>query len=108
MDYNIAVIPGDGIGTEIVEEGKKVLNGIGRKYNHHFHYTEVLMGGISIDRTGVPLTEEAIDTAKNSDSVLLGAVGGNVSTSPWYILPPHLRPEAGLLSFKRRSDRGWI
>ena len=101
MDYNIAVIPGDGIGTEIVEEGKKVLNGIGRKYNHHFHYTEVLMGGISIDRTGVPLTEEAIDTAKNSDSVLLGAVGGNVSTSPWYILPPHLRPEAGLLELRK-------
>lgn len=101
MDYNIAVIPGDGIGTEIVEEGKKVLSGIGRKYNHHFHYTEVLMGGISIDRTGVPLTEEAIDTAKNSDSVLLGAVGGNVSTSPWYILPPHLRPEAGLLELRK-------
>lgn len=101
MDYKIAVIPGDGIGPEIVNEARKVLDAIGEKYNHSFAYTEVLMGGVSIDQTGVPLTTEALETAKASDSVLLGAVGGNVSESPWYKLEPHLRPEAGLLAIRK-------
>ncbi len=101
MNYNIAVIPGDGIGPEIITEAKKVLDRIGAKYGHTFNYTEVLMGGISIDKTGVPLTEEALETAKRSDSVLLGAVGGNVGQSNWYSLPPHLRPEAGLLGIRK-------
>lgn len=101
MEYKIAVIPGDGIGPEIVEEAQKILNAIGRKYNHSFHYTKILMGGISIDKTGVPLTEEALEALKKSDSILLGAVGGNVSTSPWYQLPPNLRPEAGLLELRK-------
>lgn len=101
MNYNIAVIPGDGIGPEIVTEAKKVLDKTGEKYGHTFVYTEVLMGGASIDATGVPLTEEALETAKKSDSVLLGAVGGNVGQSNWYSLPPHLRPEAGLLAIRK-------
>lgn len=101
MKYNIAVIPGDGIGPEIVTEAKKILDKIGEKYEHQFEYTEVLMGGVSIDATGVPLTEEALATAKASDSVLLGAVGGNVGTSNWYSLPPNLRPEAGLLQIRK-------
>lgn len=101
MNYKIAVIPGDGIGPEIITEAKKVLDQIGVRYGHSFQYTEVLMGGVSIDATGVPLTEEAIETAKNSDSVLLGAVGGNVGQSNWYNLPPHLRPEAGLLAIRK-------
>lgn len=101
MNYNIAVIPGDGIGPEIITEAKKVLDKIGEKYGHKFNYTEVLMGGISIDTHGVPLTEEALATAKNSDSVLLGAVGGNVGQSNWYKLPPNLRPEAGLLAIRK-------
>lgn len=101
MNYNIAVIPGDGIGPEIITEAKKVLNQIGNQYDHKFNYTEVLMGGVSIDATGVPLTDEALETAKNSDSVLLGAVGGNVGQSNWYSLPPHLRPEAGLLAIRK-------
>lgn len=101
MNYNIAVIPGDGIGPEIVREAQKVLNRVGEIYGHHFQYTEVLMGGCSIDATGVPLTEEALVTAKNSDSVLLGAVGGNVGQSNWYTLPPNLRPEAGLLAIRK-------
>lgn len=101
MEYKIAVIPGDGIGPEIVVEAQKVLNQIGKRYGHTFHYTEVLMGGVSIDATGVPLTEEALETAKASDSVLLGAVGGNVGQSNWYTLPPHLRPEAGLLAIRK-------
>ncbi len=101
MNFNIAVIPGDGIGPEIVTEAKKVLDKIGKIYGHHFNYTEVLMGGVSIDTYGVPLTEEALAVAKASDSVLLGAVGGNVGQSNWYSLPPNLRPEAGLLAIRK-------
>ena len=101
MNYNIAVIPGDGIGPEIVREACKVLDAIGTKYGHEFKYKEVLIGGVSIDATGVPLTEEALNTARESDSVLLGAVGGKVGESKWYELPPNLRPEAGLLAIRK-------
>ncbi|MBQ3061279.1 MAG: 3-isopropylmalate dehydrogenase, partial [Lachnospiraceae bacterium] len=101
MNYNIAVIPGDGIGPEIVTEAQKVLNKVGSVFGHEFNYTEVLMGGCSIDKHGVPLTDEALETAKASDSVLLGAVGGNVGQSKWYELPPNLRPEAGLLAIRK-------
>ncbi|MFV0344146.1 MAG: 3-isopropylmalate dehydrogenase [Anaerocolumna sp.] len=101
MKFNIAVIPGDGIGPEIITEARKVLDQVGVCFGHEFTYTEVLMGGVSIDATGVPLTEEALQTAKNSDSVLLGAVGGNVGVSKWYDLPPNLRPEAGLLAIRK-------
>lgn len=101
MEYKITVIPGDGIGPEIVQEAKKVLDRVGSVYGHTFHYTEVLMGGCSIDAYGVPLTEEALETAKKSDSVLLGAVGGNVGNSRWYDVAPNLRPEAGLLAIRK-------
>lgn len=101
MDYRIAVIPGDGIGPEIVREACKVLDRVGEAYGHKFQYTEVLMGGISIDTYGVPLTEEALETARNSDSVLLGAVGGDVGNSRWYDVAPNLRPEAGLLAIRK-------
>lgn len=101
MDKRIAVIPGDGIGPEIVREAKRVLDKVAEVYGHQFEYTEVLMGGASIDVHGVPLTDEALATAKSSDSVLLGAVGGNVGNSSWYQLPPELRPEAGLLAIRK-------
>ena len=101
MNYNIAVIPGDGIGPEIIGEARKILDIVGGIYHHRFQYTEVLMGGISIDTYGVPLTEEALNTAKNSDSVLLGAVGGDVGNSKWYDVAPNLRPEAGLLAIRK-------
>ena len=101
MHYNIAVIPGDGIGPEIVREATKVLNKVGSVYGHSFTYKEVLMGGVSIDATGYPLTREALLTAKASDSVLLGAVGGKVGQSNWYELPPDRRPEAGLLQIRK-------
>lgn len=101
MNYHIAVIPGDGIGPEIITEARKILDVIGEEYGHNFRYTEVLMGGVSIDATGVPLTDEALKTAKSCDAVLLGAVGGNVGRSDWYSLPPHLRPEAGLLAIRK-------
>ena len=101
MNYHVGVIAGDGIGPEIVAEAKKVLNKIGEKYGHTFYYEEILMGGCSIDACGVPLTEEAIAAAKASDAVLMGSIGGNTSTSPWYRLAPELRPEAGLLKLRK-------
>ena len=101
MDYNIVAIPGDGIGPEIVREAKKVLDKVGEVYGHKFNYTDILMGGCSIDAYGVPLTDEALETARNSDAVLLGAVGGNVGNSRWYDVAPNLRPEAGLLKIRK-------
>ncbi len=101
MEYQIGVISWDGIGPEIVAEAKKVLDQIGEKYGHVFHYKEILMGGCSIDATGEPLTEEAVAAAKASDAVLMGSIGGNTSTSPWYRLPPEKRPEAGLLKLRK-------
>ena len=101
MNYNVTVIPGDGIGPEIVREARKVLDQVGRVYGHSFNYTEILMGGCSIDAYGVPLTEEALETAGKSDAVLLGAVGGDVGNSRWYDVAPNLRPEAGLLAIRK-------
>ena len=97
MEKKIAVIKGDGIGPEIVDQALRVLNKIAEKYGHTFHYTDVLMGGVSIDATGVPLTDEALETAKQSDAVLLGAVGG----PKWDNQPANLRPEKGLLAIRK-------
>ena len=101
MKFRVGVISGDGIGPEIVKEAKKVLDKVGNEFGHEFEYEEILMGGCSIDATGVPLTDEAIEAAKASDAVLMGSIGGNTSTSPWYKLPPNLRPEAGLLKLRK-------
>ena len=101
MEKKIAVIKGDGIGPEIVEEAMKVLDAVATKYNHKFNYKQILMGGASIDACGVPLSDEALEIAKNSDSVLLGSIGGDTTSSPWYKLEPNLRPEAGLLKIRK-------
>lgn len=101
MKMNITCIPGDGIGPEIVTEAKKVLDKVGDKFGHELVYTDVLMGGCSIDKYGVPLTDETIEIAKSADAVLMGSIGGNTSTSPWYKLEPSLRPEAGLLKIRK-------
>ena len=101
MNYKVAVIPGDGIGLEIVTEAKKVLDKTGEKYGHTFEYQELLMGGCSIDAYGEPLTDETLEKARAADSVLLGAVGGDVGKSGWYKLPPDKRPEAGLLKIRK-------
>ncbi|MBS7361893.1 MAG: 3-isopropylmalate dehydrogenase, partial [Oscillospiraceae bacterium] len=94
--YSIAVIKGDGIGPEIVDEALKALDAAGKKFCFETEYKECLMGGCAIDATGVPLPQETIDICKVSDSVLLGAVGG----SKWDTLPGNLRPEAGLLGIR--------
>lgn len=101
MDLNIVCIPGDGIGPEIVTEAKKVLEKVGSVYGHNMKFTDVLMGGASIDVHGIPLTDETIATAKAADAVLMGSIGGDTNTSPWYKLPPERRPEAGLLKIRK-------
>ena len=101
MKLNIACIKGDGIGPEIVTQAQKVLNRVAQCYGHEIVYTDVLMGGASIDACGVPLPDEAIAAAKASDAVLMGSIGGNTTTSPWYKLAPELRPEAGLLKLRK-------
>lgn len=100
-EFNVALIPGDGIGPEIVSAAVTVLNAVCGKYGHEFNYTEVYMGGCAIDKFGVPLPDETIDVCKKSDAVLMGSIGGNTTTSPWYKLPAHLRPEAGLLKIRK-------
>jgi len=95
--FKIALIKGDGIGPEIVVEAQKVLAAVSKKTGVEFVYTEVLMGGVAIDATGVPLPEATAEICKASDAVLLGAVGG----FKWDTLPGHLRPEAGLLGLRK-------
>ena len=104
MMHRIAVIPGDGIGPEIVAEAQKVLDAAAAKYDFKLDYTEVLLGGASIDVHGVPLTDEAIAQAKASEAVLMGSIGGDAKTSPWYKLEPQLRPEAGLLKIRKELN----
>ena len=104
MELKITCIPGDGIGPEIVAEAKKVLNKPVEKFGNSIQYTDILMGGASIDVHGVPLTDEAIATAKSADAVLMGSIGGDTTTSPWYKLEPSLRPEAGLLKIRKELN----
>ena len=101
MNKKIAVIKGDGIGPEIVSEAIKVLDKTAAVFGHCFEYDQLLMGGCSIDVNGVPLTDETIERCKAADAVLMGSIGGDTTTSPWYKLPPELRPEAGLLKIRK-------
>tara|TARA_B110000211_G_C14071725_1_gene550282 strand:+ start:1587 stop:2648 length:1062 start_codon:yes stop_codon:yes gene_type:complete len=98
MDYKIAVIKGDGIGPEIVNEAMKVMDAIGEKFNHKFNYTELLMGACAIDATGTPLPDETLEVCKNSDAILFGAIG-----HPKYDNDPtaKVRPEQGLLKIRK-------
>lgn len=100
MNFKIGLIHGDGIGPEIVDEAKKVLDAIAEKYGHQFQYTNLLLGGASIDATGYPLTDETIAEARTCDAILMGSIGGDAKTSPWYKLEPSRRPEAGLLGIR--------
>ena len=96
MNYNIAIIKGDGIGAEIIPQAVKALETAGKRYGHTFTFTDALMGGRAVDETGSPLPKETVDICLGSDSVLLGAVGG----PKWDGLPPELRPETGLLALR--------
>ena len=104
MELHIACIGGDGIGPEIIAEAKKVLAKVCEKYQHTIEYDDILMGGASIDVYGVPLTDEIIQIAKSADAVLMGSIGGDTNTSPWYQLEPGLRPEAGLLKIRKELN----
>lgn len=95
-DYKIALLKGDGIGPEIVNQAVKVLDKVSEKFNFTVEYDEALLGGCAIDETGVPLPQETIDKCKSSDSVILGAVGG----PKWDNQPGNNRPEAGLLGIR--------
>ena len=97
MNKKITVLPGDGIGPEIVNEAIKVLNKVADKYGHSFDYKYVDIGGCSIDKFGVPITDEGMEKCKNSDSVLLGAVGG----PKWDNVDPSVRPEKALLAVRK-------
>ena len=97
MEKQIAVIPGDGIGPEIVKEAVKVLDVIAKKYGHRFVYTQVAAGGCAIDAYGTSLPQESLDACLASDSVLLGAVGG----PKWDAVDPSIRPEKALLSIRK-------
>jgi len=94
--YRVALIRGDGIGPEIVEQAVRVLDTVAEKHGFSLQYKDVLLGGAALDATGVPLPEETVAVCKASDAVLLGAVGGY----KWETLPGHLRPEAGLLGIR--------
>ncbi len=101
MNLHIGVIKGDGIGPEIVTEAMKVLDKIAELYGHTCEYEELLLGGASIDVHGIPLTDETVERAKTCDAVLMGSIGGDAKTSPWYQLEPSKRPEAGLLAIRK-------
>ena len=96
MEYNITVLPGDGIGPDVISQSINIINILGEKYGHSFNIKEALLGGCAIDAHGVPLPEETVNQCKKSDAVLLGAVGG----AKWDTLPGNLRPEAGLLGIR--------
>ena len=100
MKFTIAVIPGDGIGPEVMAPTLEVLNAVGVMYSHTFNYVELEAGGIAIDHTGEPLPKETLEKAKQCDALLLGAVGG----PKWDTLPGHLRPERALLGLRAELD----
>ena len=94
--YSITLLPGDGIGPEIMAVAVDVLKVVGKKFDIQFEFQEALIGGAAIDATGEPLPSATLDMCRNSDAVLLAAIGGY----KWDSLPSHLRPEAGLLGLR--------
>ncbi|MRH41818.1 3-isopropylmalate dehydrogenase [Aquibacillus halophilus] len=100
MQKNIVLLPGDGIGPEVMKSAKAVLDAISKQFNHTFSYESHDIGGIAVDNHGSPLPPQTIDACKKADAVLLGAVGG----PKWDQLPSHLRPERGLLGIRKELD----
>ncbi len=101
MKAKLGIIAGDGIGPEIVEQAKRVLEAIALVYNHKFEYVDIDMGGCSIDKYGTSLTDENLALAKSVDAVLMGSVGGKSDYKPWYGIDTAKRPEAGLLRLRK-------
>ena len=97
MKYRIALLKGDGIGPEVIDEAVKCLDAVGAKFGHEFAYEELLIGGAAIDQVGEPLPQATIDACLASDSVLMGAVGG----PKWDTIDPAIRPEVGLLGIRK-------
>lgn len=97
MEKKVVVLPGDGIGQEIMDAAIQVLNKVSERYNHHFTFEQYEIGGSSYDKYGEPLTDETVDACLHADAILLGAIGGE----KWDSLPPHLRPEQGLLKIRK-------
>ena len=97
MNKKIVLLPGDGIGPEVIQEARKILERVGEKYKHTFSFEVFPFGGSAIDQAGVPLPEETLKACKASDAVLMGSVGG----PKWDTLPSHLRPEQGLLGLRK-------
>lgn len=97
MEFRFVLLPGDGIGPEIVSQTRRVLEAVGEKFGHSFKFEECLIGGIAIDQTGDPLPQRTIDACRASDAVLLGAVGG----PKWDDPSAKTRPEAGLLRIRK-------
>lgn len=101
MEYRIAVLPGDGIGPDIVDEAQKVLGAVADKFGHAFGYREALIGGAAIDATGLALPPETVDTCREAEAVLLGAIGG----PKWDTTDPKgVRPEQGLLGLRKELE----
>ena len=100
MNYNIALLRGDGIGPEIVDSAVRVLNAVADKFGHTFNFTPYDIGGVAIDKYGIPLPEETVTGCLASDSVLLGAVGG----PKWDTLPGDIRPEKALLGIRSKME----
>ena len=100
MNFNIALLKGDGIGPEIVDSATRVLDAIGEKYSHTFNFTPYDIGGAAIDKHGIPLPEDTVKGCLASDSVLLGAVGG----PKWDGLPGNVRPEKALLGIRAAME----
>ncbi|MBJ2357016.1 3-isopropylmalate dehydrogenase [Sphaerochaeta sp. S2] len=96
MKKHIALVPGDGIGPDIVREGVKVLGAVAKKFSHEFTTSSYDAGGVALDKVGIPLPDATLEGCKQSDGVLLGAVGG----PKWDTLPSHLRPEKALLGLR--------
>ena len=101
MDLKIGIIKGDGIGPEIVTEAVKTIDKVCSVYGHEVQYVDLLLGGSSIDVHGVPLTDETVQLARECNAILMGSIGGDPETSPWYQLEPNKRPEAGLLKIRK-------
>ncbi|HYK73557.1 MAG TPA: isocitrate/isopropylmalate family dehydrogenase, partial [Pseudoneobacillus sp.] len=100
MKKHIVLLPGDGIGKEVMQSAKDVLTSIAEEFNHSFSFETHDIGGAAIDQHGTPLPKQTVDACKRADAVLLGAVGG----PKWDQLPSHLRPEKGLLGIRKELD----